>query len=150
MLAIALIGFAVLALRMWALGLGLPSWLHPDEYRVLFFCSTSTAAISIRFFYLSDIPLLSAGPGLSSLFPVAEYFRATAQLRFSYRDESINARYRRPASRSPSVAGLRLETSGPGGEAIEHARADIRLSPEGGSAVELKRWLQDGNIHPEK
>ena len=36
MLAIALIGFAVLALRMWALGLGLPSWLHPDEYRVLF------------------------------------------------------------------------------------------------------------------
>jgi hypothetical protein len=37
MLAIALIGFAVLALRMWALGLGLPSWLHPDEYRVLFF-----------------------------------------------------------------------------------------------------------------
>ena len=37
MLAIALIGFAALALRMWALGLGLPSWLHPDEYRVLFF-----------------------------------------------------------------------------------------------------------------
>ena len=112
MLAIALIGFAILALRMWALGLGLPSWLHPHEYRVLF-CSTSTAAISIRFFYLSDIPLLSAGPGLSSLFPVAEYFRATAQLRFSYRDESIIARYRPPASRSLSVADLRLERFGP-------------------------------------
>ena len=43
-----------------------------------------------------------------------------------------------------------LNYQGRGGEAIEHARAYIRLSPEGESAVELKRWLQDGNIHPEK
>jgi len=43
-----------------------------------------------------------------------------------------------------------LKDQARGGEAIEHARADIRLSPEEESAVELKRWLQDENIHPEK
>jgi tetratricopeptide (TPR) repeat protein len=43
-----------------------------------------------------------------------------------------------------------LNHQGRGGEAVEHARAYIRLLPEGENAVELKRWLQDGNIHPEK
>jgi hypothetical protein len=36
LLAIALIGFAALVLRMWALGFGLPSGLHPDKYSFVF------------------------------------------------------------------------------------------------------------------
>jgi hypothetical protein len=48
MLAIALIGFAALTLRMWPLGFGLPSWLHPDEYS--FFRLVSLVVISIHIF----------------------------------------------------------------------------------------------------
>ena len=36
MIGIALIGLLALALRVWALDFGLPSWLHPDEFSFVF------------------------------------------------------------------------------------------------------------------
>lgn len=41
-----------------------------------------------------------------------------------------------------------LRHQGRGAEALEHARAYLRLEPEGASAVELARWLQDEDIQP--
>ena len=36
MVGIALIGLLALALRVYALDFGLPSWLHPDEFSFVF------------------------------------------------------------------------------------------------------------------
>jgi len=50
MLAIALIGLAAFALKVWALDFGLPSWLHPDEFSFVFFRLVSLVVISIHIF----------------------------------------------------------------------------------------------------